>query len=415
MFVSSPDRGASEFPGALVRGVCSACRDESRLAQPAGTEREAGDDAAMNFDFSEEQHQLRDQARRFLTEHSTSKRIRQVLDGVAPYDRAMWQEIAAMGWLGAAVPEEYGGAGLGHVGLCVLAEELGRSLAPVPFSSSVYLATEALLVAGSAEQKDEWLPRLVAGETIGTLAWAEGNGNPSAARIKTRVSGGKLTGAKWPVPDGGVADVAIVVARDESDRVVLALVRLASAGVHPETLATLDPTREQVKLSFDGVPCEILPGDGWAALEQVLERAAILTAFEQVGLAQACLDMSVAFAMERHAFGRPIGSFQAIKHKLADVYVATELARSNAYYGAWAMTAGAAELKLASASARVSATDAAWLAAKENIQTHGGIGFTWEMDCHLYYRRAKVLGLSLGSAPFWKDRVVAALETRNAA
>ncbi|MCC7282790.1 MAG: acyl-CoA/acyl-ACP dehydrogenase [Acetobacteraceae bacterium] len=369
----------------------------------------------MNFDFSDEQHQLRDQARRFLSEHSTSKRIRQVLDGVAPYDRAMWQEIAAMGWLGAAVPEEYGGAGLGHVGLCVLAEELGRSLAPVPFSSSVYLATEALLLAGSESQKEELLPKLVAGELIGTLAWAEGAGNPNPARVKARVSGGKLSGAKWPVADGGIADIAIVAARDDADQMVLALVRLGGAGVHPESLTTVDPTREQAKLSFDGVPAEVLPGDGWAVLQQVLERAAVMVAFEQVGLAQACLDMAVTFAMERHAFGRPIGSFQAIKHKLADVYVATELARSNAYYGAWALSAGAAEMPLAAASARVSATEAAWLAAKENIQTHGGVGFTWEIDCHLYYRRAKLLGLTLGAVPWWKDRVVSALETRNAA
>ena len=369
----------------------------------------------MNFDFSEEQHQLRDQARRFLTEHSTSKRIRQVLDGVAPYDRAMWQEISAMGWLGAAVPEEYGGAGLGHIGLCVLAEELGRSLAPVPFSSSVYLATEALLIAGSEAQKEELLPKLVAGELIGTLAWAEGNGNPNSKRIKARVSGGRLSGVKWPVPDGGIADFVLVAACDDSDRVVLALARMGAAGVHPEALDTVDPTREQARLTFDNVPVELLPGDGWAALDQVLDRAAVLTAFEQVGLAQMCLDTAVAFAMERHAFGRPIGSFQAIKHKLADVYVATELARSNAYYGAWAMTAGGGELPLAAASARVSATDAAWLAAKENIQTHGGIGFTWEMDCHLYYRRAKLLGLTLGSNPWWKDRVVTALESRNAA
>jgi len=292
---------------------------------------------------------------------------------------------------------------------------LGRSLAPVPFSSSVYLATEALLLAGSESQKEELLPKLVAGELIGTLAWAEGAGNPNPARVKARVSGGKLSGAKWPVADGGIADIAIVAARDDADQMVLALVRLGGAGVHPESLTTVDPTREQAKLSFDGVPAEVLPGDGWAVLQQVLERAAVMVAFEQVGLAQACLDMAVTFAMERHAFGRPIGSFQAIKHKLADVYVATELARSNAYYGAWALSAGAAEMPLAAASARVSATEAAWLAAKENIQTHGGVGFTWEIDCHLYYRRAKLLGLTLGAVPWWKDRVVSALETRNAA
>lgn len=135
-----------------------------------------------------------------------------------------------MGWLGAAVPEEYGGAGLGHIGLCVLAEELGRSLAPVPFSSSVYLATEALLIAGSEAQKEELLPQLVAGDLIGTLAWAEGNGNPNPARIKARVSGGRLSGVKWPVPDGGVADFVLVLARDDSDRVVLALARMGAAG-----------------------------------------------------------------------------------------------------------------------------------------------------------------------------------------
>ena len=370
---------------------------------------------AMNFDFSDEQRQLQDQARRFLGEHSTSKRIRQVLAGTAPYDRAMWQEIGAMGWLGAAIPEEYGGAGLGHGGLCVLAEELGRSLAPVPFSSTVFLAAEALVLAGSEDQKNELLPRIAAGELIGTLAWAEGMGNPEPRHIRARVSGGRLTGEKWPVPDGGVADIAIVVARDDAGKIVLVLARLAASGVHPAALNTVDPTRDQARISFDNTPVEILEGDGWATLLRVLERAAVLTAFEQVGTAQACLDMSVTFARERHAFGRPIGSFQAIKHKLADVYVALELARSNAYFGAWALATDAADLPLAAATARVSATEACFLAAKENIQTHGGMGFTWEADCHLYYRRAKVLALGLGSAPWWKNRLVDLLETRNAA
>jgi acyl-CoA dehydrogenase len=156
-------------------------------------------------------------------------------------------------------------------------------------------------------------------------------------------------------------------------------------------------------------------GGGWGSVQRVLERAAILFAFEQIGGAAACLDMAKAYALERYAFGRPIGSFQAIKHKLADMYVALELARSNAFYGAWALTEDAPDLPMAAATARVSATEAFHLASKENIQTHGGIGFTWAMDCHLFYRRSKQLALTIGSPPFWKNRLVDLLETRNAA
>jgi acyl-CoA dehydrogenase len=374
----------------------------------------------MNFDFSDDSKQLREQARRFLAEHSAPAQVRAVLEGAAPYDAALWRGMAEMGWLGAAIPEEYGGAGLGHEGLCVLAEELGRVVAPVPFSSSVYLAAEAIMLGGSARQKAAWLPKLASGEAIGTLAWAEGAGNPTVDRLGARVHGGQLegecvSGDKFPVPDGGIADFAIVAACDEVDSVVLMLVDLSGPGVSRQTLASLDPTRNQARIVFDQAPAERLAGDGAAVLQAVLDRAAVLIAFEQLGGATACLDMAVDFAKQRYAFGRPIGSFQAIKHKLADVYVANELARSNAYYGCWALATGAAELRLAAASARVSATEAFHLASKENIQTHGGMGFTWAADCHLFYRRAKLLGLCLGSAPFWKDRVVAELETRNAA
>jgi acyl-CoA dehydrogenase len=371
----------------------------------------------MNFDFSDELKQLRDQARRFLGEHSASKQVRQILEGRAPYDRALWQGIAEMGWMGTAIPEEYGGAGMGHLGLCILAEEMGRSLAPIPFASSAYLAAEAIMLAGSPAQKAHWLPKFAAGDAIGCFAWAEGTGNPKAAKIAARFAGGRLSGCKWPVADGGVADVAVVVARGDDGRITLVLVELRASGVHPETLQTLDPTRDTAKLTFDDTPAEALSsgGDGWVVVETLLDRAAILLAFEQIGGASVCLDMAVQYARDRHAFGRPIGSFQAIKHKLADVYVANELARSNAYFGAWALDTGSAELRLAAASARVSATDAFHLASKENIQTHGGMGFTWESDCHLYYRRAKHLALSIGAIQFWRDRVVNELEARNAA
>ena len=197
----------------------------------------------------------------------------------------------------------------------------------------------------------------------------------------------------------------------------LFLVDLAGAGVTRETLKTLDPTRGAARLTFAGAPAERLgeAGEGLALVEQVLDRAAVLLAFEQVGGADRCLEMAKDYALERYAFGRPIGSYQAIKHKLADIYVKNELARSNAYYGAWALNTGAAELPMAAAAARIAACEAFWFAAKENIQTHGGIGFTWEMDCHLFYRRARQLGLVAGGAKGWKERLVSQLERRNAA
>ncbi len=371
----------------------------------------------MNFDFSEELHQLRDQARRYLAERCTPKHVRRILDGERPYDGALWLGMAELGWLGAAIPEEFGGAGIGHEGLCVLAEEMGRAVAPVPFSSSVCMASEAVLLAGSPAQQRSYLPGFAAGMHIATLAWAEGPGSPGPGCFGARLAGGKLSGVKWPVLDGGAADLAVVTCRDEAGAPILALADLRASGVARTKLDTVDPSRPQARLEMDGVHAERLgaPGEGPALLDRLLERSAVLLAFEQLGGAARCLEMATAYARERHAFGRPIGSFQAIKHKLADVYVANELARSNAYYGAWALQTGAAELPLAAASARVAASEAFHLAAKENIQTHGGMGFTWEADCHLYYRRSRLLGLAIGSAGYWKNRIVGALEARNAA
>ena len=366
----------------------------------------------MNFDFSDDLKQVRDHARGFLRDECPAALVRRSLDGEAAYSEALWKEIGAMGWIGAAIPEAYGGAGLGYEGLCVLAEEMGRVVAPVPFASCAYLAAEAILLAGTEAQKREFLPGLADGTTIGCFALAEGNGNPSPASIRARVTKGELSGVKWPVADGGIADIAIIAARDEADEIGLWLVRCRAIDRKP--LRTVDPTRDQARFDCDAVPAEKLAAaTGWDTIQRLLDRAAILFAFEQVGGAEAALDMAKKYAMERFAFGRPIGSFQAIKHKLTDVYVALELARSNAYYGAWALSADAAELPLAAATARVSATEAFHIASKENIQTHGGVGFTWAFDCHLYYRRSKQLGLRLGGAPFWKNRLVDLLEIRN--
>lgn len=369
----------------------------------------------MNFDFSEDLNLLREQARKFLSERCTPKAVRAVFESEQTHDAGLWREIAQMDWLGAAIPEEFGGAGLGHEGLCVLAEEIGRALAPVPFGSTAYLAAEALMLYGSPMQKQAELPRLATGESITAFALAEGLGNPRQAGVAARFADGRLNGTKWPVLDGAAADTALVVARDAGGGFALVRVALDAPGVKRSPLDTLDPSRPMCSIDFDGAPAQRL-GDralAWADVERLLERAAVLVAFEQLGGAGACLDMASAYAKERIAFGRLIGSFQAIKHKLADVFVANELARSNAYYGAWALSTDAPELPLAAAAARVAATQAFHLASKENIQVHGGMGFTWEMDCHLYYRRAKLLSTLLGSPPYWKERLVQQWEAQD--
>src|SRR5436305_11844030 len=238
----------------------------------------------MNFDFSDEQKQLRNEARKFLAEKCPSKAVRVVLDGKEPYDRGLWKGLAEMGFLGVAIPEQFGGAGAGHLELCVVAEEMGRALAPVPFSSTVYLAAEAILLAGSDAQKKKWLPLIASGEAIGTLALFEGKGNPSPQAIKLAASGGSLNGVKKPVPDGAIADFAVVAARTgttgrDAD-ISLFLVDLKAGGVEVKSLTNLDPTRGQAELTFKNCKAEPLgaAGEGWSILSQILDRGAVLLA-----------------------------------------------------------------------------------------------------------------------------------------
>jgi alkylation response protein AidB-like acyl-CoA dehydrogenase len=375
----------------------------------------------MNFDFSDEQKQLRDEARKFLAEKCPPKAVRAVLDGKATYDRDLWKGLAEMGFLGVAIPEAYGGAGAGHLELCVIAEEMGRALAPVPFSSTVYLAAEATLLAGSEAQKQKWLPKIASGEAIGTLALFEGKGSPSPQAIKLSASGGSLNGIKKPVPDGAIADFAIVAARTAASGrdtdISLFLVDMKAQGVDVKALSNVDPTRGQAEITFKNCKAEPLgaAGEGFSVVSQVLDRAAVLLSFEQVGGADRALEMGRDYALDRIAFGRPIGSFQAIKHMLADMYVSATLARSNCYYGAWALSTNASELPEAAAAARISATQAFQHCAKNNIQVHGGMGFTWEFDCHLYYRRANATALSLGSMSYWEDVLIDRMRKRNVA
>ncbi|MCP9628508.1 acyl-CoA/acyl-ACP dehydrogenase [Rhodopseudomonas palustris] len=375
----------------------------------------------MNFDFSDDQKQLRDQARRFLAEKCPPRAVRAVLEGKADYDRDLWKGLAEMGFLGVAIPEEFGGTGAGHLELCVIAEELGRALAPVPFASTVYLAAEALLIAGSDEQKQKWLPKISSGEAIGTLALFEGTGNPSHKAVKVTASNGTISGTKKPVADGAIADFAIVAARTgnsgrEAD-ISLFLVDLKAGGVTAKALQNVDPSRQQAELVFAGAKAEPLgaANEGWSILSRVMDRAAVLIGFEQVGGADRALEMGRDYALDRIAFGRPIGSFQAVKHILADMYVSATLARSNCYYGAWALSTDAGELAEAAAAARISATQAFQHCAKQNIQVHGGMGFTWEFDCHLYYRRSNALALALGSQSYWEDQLIDRMRQKNAA
>jgi alkylation response protein AidB-like acyl-CoA dehydrogenase len=337
-------------------------------------------------------------------------------EGSPGIDNELWAQIAEQGWLGAAIPEEHGGLGLGYLELCCIAEELGRSVAAIPFASTVYFFAEAILRAGTAEQKAEYLPKIVAGELIGTIASSESAGPVSAAKISAEVSGGKLSGTKLPVTDGSHASHAIVLAK-ESGKPTLYLVDLKAPGVTRTAVETLDRSRNAAQIIFKDAPAERLgaAGDGLSLFEAIHDRAAVLIAFEQVGGSDMCLEMAKAYALERFAFGRAIGGYQAIKHRLADMYANNVLARGNAYYGAWALNSDAPELPIAAAGARISASEAYWFASKENIQIHGGMGYTWEVDCHLHYRRSRQLSLVAGSPRVWKNRLITMLERRNAA
>jgi len=369
----------------------------------------------VNFDFSNDEKMVRDEAARFLRDNCDRAALRSVLEGDAPYAKSVWQGLCEMGLLGTAIPEAYGGAGAGHLTLCLVAEQLGKYLAPVPFSSSIYLGAEALMAFGTEAQKQEWLPKLASGDAIATLADVETTQPLTPGSISVAVQSGKLSGKKLIVPDGEIADIAIVLARSGPESLGLYLVNLKDNSVTTKNIATLDPTRNTATVVFDQTPMSaLIAGDGFQQLQHIYNRAAVMMAFEQLGGAAAALDMAIAYAKERFAFGRPIGSFQALKHMMADMYVALKLAESNCYYAAWALSTDSDDLPLAAATARVSATQAFQLCSRDNIQVHGGMGFTWEFDCHLYYRRSNYLTLALGGLSVWEDKLVQALPTKAA-
>jgi len=362
----------------------------------------------MNFDFSPEQQALRDQVRRLFADGRV--RARKLVESDQRHDAALWAQLVELGGTAAAIPEAQGGIGLGVLELCVIAEEAGRSLAPIPFMSSAVYASEAVKLAGGAVA-DTTLACLAEGAVEGTVAFAETDGSWDARPV-ARVQDGLLYGVKDAVTDPG-AGLAVVSARAAADGEGFGwwLVDLTSAGVEREVIASVDVVRRYARLHFAGVPARRLgmPGAGADMTARLMDVAAIVTAFEQIGGAEAQLARCVDYAKTRKAFGGPIGVFQGVKHRLADIYVKTELARGHALYGAWALSTDAPELAIAAAGARIAATEAFSFAAEEAIEMHGGIGFTWEDDCHLYYRRARVLALELGSRRRWAGRLVAAL------
>jgi acyl-CoA dehydrogenase len=368
----------------------------------------------MNLDFSDDQKFLQNEAKKFLEKEDSVKKSREILESSESFDNDLWQKIIALGWTGIRIPEEYGGLGLGHLELCVIAEELGRHLAPVPYSSSVYLFTEAIIKYGNENLKKEILPKLVSGEVVGTIAVAEDFLAPTIDNIKTKVSDELISGTKIAVPDCSAATHAIIVCKS-SKGVDLRLINLACEENLIQLSDNIDGSRGHFSIEMEETPSSLIgdEGNGWLLYESIISQAAVLFSFEQIGGSQASLDMAVNYANERYAFGKPIGSYQGIKHKLADMYVALTLAKSNSYYAAWALSSESSDLPVAAATARVSATKAYELCSKENIQTHGGNGFTWEYDCHLFYKRSKLLSLNLGSLANWKEKLVSNLEQSN--
>ena len=369
----------------------------------------------MNLEFCEDDKLIQNQVDKYLSNHCGIEVVRRVLDGEKTFSEEVWRGLGEMGLMGINVPAEYGGVEAGYKSLCLVAQSIGKHAAPIPFSSSVYLATEAILQFGSEQQKSDWLPRLASGEVIGSLAVTESLEQVTATNIRCAVTDGVLSGNKLAVADGGIADVAVVLANGDKGPAMY-LVELNAPGIERSPVSTVDPTRNTAQLSFDSAGAELLgiDGEGWEQLERLYDRAAVLFAFEQIGGAQAALDMAVNYAQERYAFGRPIGSFQALKHMMADMYTSLRLAESNCFAAATALAEQSDDLPLAAATARVAAIKAFQLCAKDNIQVHGGMGFTWEFDCHIYYRRSNYQTLELGGLSVWESRLVETLSAQAA-
>jgi len=361
--------------------------------------------------LAQEREALRATVRTMLERTSSEAEVRRLMETETGYDEAVWKQAAeGLGLTGLAIPEEFGGSGFGPLELAVVFEEIGRSLYGGPFLATVGLAASALLASGDDAAKKEWLPGIAAGTTTATLALTEESSAWTADAITTTATRDgeayRLSGAKWYVLAGHTADLILVVARTDGG-VGLFAVTADATGLTREPMATMDATRKMARLTFDNVAAQPVgaQAEGWQIVEQALQHAAVMLAAENVGGAQRCLDMAADYARERIQFGRPVGSFQAVKHKLANLLIEVEQAKSASYFAAREAATSGNDLALAASLAKAYTGDAFFHVAADNIQIHGGIGFTWEHPAHLYFKRAKTNQLLLGSSSYHRALV----------
>ena len=369
-----------------------------------------------DFAFTDEQDALRATVRRFCEERSPSTEVRRLMETPEGFDPDVWKQLShELGVTGIHIPEDEGGQGFSFVELTIVLEELGRALLGTPFFSSLCLAANAIRNAGTPDERRALLEPIASGDLRAALAFTEPNGLWDADGVTLESDGLMLSGTKTYVVDGHTADLIVVVARQPGTKgtegITFFTVPSDAAGLTRTPLDTLDMTRKQAELTFDRVTATTLgqPGAGWPALRKTLEQAAVCLAAECVGGSEKTMEMAVQYAKDRYQFGRPIGSFQAIKHKCADMLLRLESAKSAAYYAAWAAADDNEELTVASSLAKAYCTEAYFANSRENIQIHGGIGFTYEHDCHLYYRRAKSSELLLGDPTYHRERIATAL------
>jgi alkylation response protein AidB-like acyl-CoA dehydrogenase len=364
----------------------------------------------MDFGFTAEQEMLRDAARKFLASEYPATVARAAMASATAHDAERWRRLAALGWTAILVPEELGGQSGNFLDMAVVLEETGKALVPGPFFASAVLGTVAVREAGTPEQQARWLPALARGDVVMALASGSTDEDAGLPVLSTRGDELRLEGHLPFVLDAHVAD-AIVVAAHTAGAVRLVLVERAAAGLTVTALQTVDMTRRLCTVELRDVPCTPL-GDAAAAARargRAVDHACAGLALELVGVGQRALEMSVAYANQRTQFGRPIGSFQAIKHKCVDMMVAVETARSLAYYAAWAVSEDAADRRSAAAMAKAYCGEMAKTVTSEAIQVHGGIGFTWEHDLHLYYRRALAADAAFGAAPMHRETIMRAV------
>jgi alkylation response protein AidB-like acyl-CoA dehydrogenase len=368
----------------------------------------------MQFTFTDEQEELRKTMRRFCDEKSPVGEVRRLMETPEGYDESVWKQLSQeLGLPGLAIPEAYGGQGFSFVELGIVLEEMGRALLCAPFFAGACLAANAILNAGTEAAKKELLPGIASGETIATLALAEPAGRWDATGIEATATsdggGYTLNGTKRFVIDGSTATLIVVAARlpgtAGEDGIGLFAVRGDADGLTREALTPLDPTRKQAQLVLADVKASAIgtPGKDWPALQKTLDQISVCLSAENVGGGQRCLDMAVQYAKDRVQFGRPIGQFQAIKHKCADMLLQIESARTAAYYAMWIAAKDDEELTTVAPLAKAYSSDAYFFAASENIQVHGGIGFTWEHDAHLYFKRAKSSQLLFGDPTYHRE------------